>query len=375
MDKFRKYLACFMLVSFIITTAFSVAYSHPKDNMAIVIAKEGIIRETANFDGKIVQVLPIGTQLIVVDKDKNWYKISSRDQSIQGWIYKDLIVQDNNNKNRPYNRGRVAVSTALNLRSSPTTKSDIIGKLYNGMELEILGTSDQWYEVKLDNGTNGFVHSDYIKIVPNFPLGRILVNNSDIFEKDNPASQRKFSLSKNEKVYIKEYNKGWYNIITPDLKNGWIKSDRVGLQIDLSQPVSRSGTRRHIFSDIKEVASKYLGKPYRYATSGPNSFDCSGFTYYILNTYYSEYLAKKGIKLPRSSRAQATVGVYVNRSELQKGDLVFFNNGTSSTISHVGIYIGDKQFVHASSGRNMKVMISPLNYGTYNSRYSTARRL
>ncbi|MBC3194552.1 C40 family peptidase [Pseudonocardia sp. C8] len=87
-----------------------------------------------------------------------------------------------------------------------------------------------------------------------------------------------------------------------------------------------------------------LGKPYRWGATGPSAFDCSGLISYA----YS----KAGKDVPRTSRAQATVGTKVAKSDLRPGDLVFFY----SPVSHVGIYIGGGKIVHAStSGEPVKV--------------------
>lgn len=93
-----------------------------------------------------------------------------------------------------------------------------------------------------------------------------------------------------------------------------------------------------------EVAVAQLGKPYRWAGSGPNSFDCSGLTSYAW--------AKAGVQLPRSSRAQYAGTTRISRSDLQPGDLVFYH----SPISHVAMYIGDGQVVESpNSGNNVRI--------------------
>jgi len=92
------------------------------------------------------------------------------------------------------------------------------------------------------------------------------------------------------------------------------------------------------------TAMAQLGKPYRWGATGPSAFDCSGLVSYAF--------AAAGKDVPRTSSAQATAGTAVSRSDLQPGDLVFFY----SPVSHVGIYIGDGQIVHAStSGKPVKV--------------------
>jgi cell wall-associated NlpC family hydrolase len=84
-----------------------------------------------------------------------------------------------------------------------------------------------------------------------------------------------------------------------------------------------------------DTALAQRGKPYVWAATGPNAFDCSGLTQFAY--------AAAGVRIPRVADAQATVGVPVSRSQLQPGDLIFFY----SPISHVGIYIGNGQMVHA----------------------------
>jgi cell wall-associated NlpC family hydrolase len=96
-----------------------------------------------------------------------------------------------------------------------------------------------------------------------------------------------------------------------------------------------------------DAALSQLGKPYVWGGTGPNGFDCSGLTQWAY--------AKAGITLPRVAAAQAGYGTPVSRSQLQPGDLVFFY----SPISHVGIYLGNGQMVHAPTSGDV-VKISPL---------------
>lgn len=109
-------------------------------------------------------------------------------------------------------------------------------------------------------------------------------------------------------------------------------------------------------------ASQFLGTPYVWAANGPNSFDCSGFTKYV----YAHF----GVDLPRVSRDQAEVGAYVEKSDLQPGDLVFFKNG-SSPVHHVGIYVGNGSYIHAPRTGDV-VKISSLSS---RSDYAWARRV
>ncbi|MEG8946830.1 C40 family peptidase [Rosettibacter firmus] len=111
---------------------------------------------------------------------------------------------------------------------------------------------------------------------------------------------------------------------------------------------------------------KYLDAPYKYGGNSNDGIDCSGFTRQIfLNTF--------SIELPRSAREQFQIGEKVEKNELEFGDLVFFNTSRRSKPGHVGIYIGDNQFVHSS--RKLGVTISSLNEKYYAKRYYGARRI
>jgi cell wall-associated NlpC family hydrolase len=118
-------------------------------------------------------------------------------------------------------------------------------------------------------------------------------------------------------------------------------------------------------SSIVQTALAYRGARYRRGGTSRGGFDCSGFTRYVF--------AKYGIILPHSSAAQARIGKPVGRHELQPGDLVFFQTYRRG-ISHVGIYIGNGQFVHASTHRR-GVTVDSLNSPYYAPRYRGARRV
>mgnify|MGYP002967573040 FL=1 len=120
-------------------------------------------------------------------------------------------------------------------------------------------------------------------------------------------------------------------------------------------------------SSIVSIAQQYLGVPYVYGGSSASGFDCSGFTMYVF--------AQAGIKLPHGATSQLSYGTEVSRSDLQPGDLVFFQD-YGYTASHVGIYIGGDQFIHASSSyyNGHCVVITSLSETYYNNHYLTARR-
>ncbi|MEK3688185.1 NlpC/P60 family protein [Paenibacillus sp. LMG 31459] len=120
------------------------------------------------------------------------------------------------------------------------------------------------------------------------------------------------------------------------------------------------------FADSKmdKVIDKAIGTKYVSGGVSTNGFDCSGFTMYVFD--------KIGINLPHQSGSQYQMGTAVSRDEMRPGDLVFFNT-SGKGISHVGIYVGDGEFAHASSSRG--VTISSLSDSYYVNRYVGAKRI
>lgn len=184
---------------------------------------------------------------------------------------------------------------------------------------------------------------------------------------DQSATSSKLGiLSKGEKVT--GIDKGEWVEFTFNGKTGYvIKSYLSATKPAAEQPKANNNSgnstpakteKQSYSSDIDkvvEVALAQVGKPYIWASANPNiGFDCSGLTYYAFK--------QAGINLNRTSYTQINNGVSVDSKDLRKGDLVFFNNG-GGRISHVGIYIGNNQFVHASSP-GTGVIVSKL-FGSY----------
>jgi len=122
-------------------------------------------------------------------------------------------------------------------------------------------------------------------------------------------------------------------------------------------------------SSLKLTSAKsQLGKRYVWGATGPYSFDCSGFTKYVCD--------KNGVCIPRTSIKQSKIGQRVSRKELKAGDLIFFDTSKRRRgyVNHVGIYIGNNKFIHASSAKR-KVVITSLETPFYKSRFKWGSRV
>lgn len=158
------------------------------------------------------------------------------------------------------------------------------------------------------------------------------------------------------------YNNTYKKPETKITENTVVTTENV-IQKRISTPTtSRSSTDVRL---VLKTASDLLGKSYSYGASGPNSFDCSGFTMYVYQT--------AGVNLPHNAAAQFNVGAKVSRGDLIAGDLVFFGYYGSNSINHVGIYNGDGVFIHASTKQG--VITTSLDSSYYANNYKGAVRV
>ncbi|MFT5157823.1 MAG: cell wall-associated NlpC family hydrolase, partial [Bacteroidia bacterium] len=144
-------------------------------------------------------------------------------------------------------------------------------------------------------------------------------------------------------------------------------NDVIAVDVPLAEPTNTKLTLR---DSIVNFGKTLLGTPYIYGACNEDGFDCSGFVYYVFRHFQ--------IEVPRSSRQFKDFGEEVLIDNVQKGDILVFLGPTSTTIGHVGIVSNPKgkesDFIHASSGRSMKVIISSLKQDQYAQRFVKAVR-
>ena len=257
--------------------------------------------------------------------------------------------------------------TTLRVRSEASTAGEVLTKLDNGIQVEVLSTVDSgWYQISYEVIT-GYVSGEYLTVdeaeAASLPQERapvyvrITADSLNIRSAPGTDQEKVGKLSAGRIVEtLEELEDGWYRI-----EEGYISAEFTEV-VDPSELVQSSKGQ-----EIVNYAMQFLGYPYVYGGSSPRGFDCSGFTSYI----YKQF----GYSLKRSASDQLDNGTSVSRSELQPGDLVMFKKGSSSRrASHVGIYIGNNQFIHSSTSR-VGVIISGMDEAYYTSGFVGARRI
>ncbi|MEA3418533.1 MAG: C40 family peptidase [Campylobacterota bacterium] len=117
----------------------------------------------------------------------------------------------------------------------------------------------------------------------------------------------------------------------------------------------------NITEKLITLAKSKLGDSYAPAQAGPDHFDCSGFVYYLFKT--------NGINIPRSSLEQSKSGKKLTRSEIKRGDILFFDTYNRNHVNHSGVYLEKGKFIHSSSGKAYGVTISELDKGFYKEKF------
>ena len=248
--------------------------------------------------------------------------------------------------------------SSLRMRSAASTSASVVTTLDEGVAVAVLdGSTDGWHRVSY-NGKVGFVSADYLAIDQDnvfTSYGRVTGDGVCVRSAPSTEGATLATVDADAIVTVNGFVDGWYDVTCKYGTEGYIRSDFVTLTNSDS-----SGSN----SDIVALAKQHLGTRYSYGGASPSGFDCSGFTMYV----YSQM----GYSLPHSATSQWQSGLgtrVYSISELQPGDLVFFNDpsrNAGKACSHAGIYIGNGQHIHSSSSRSGGVIISDLTSGYYN---------
>lgn len=342
-------------------------------------------RSAPNTSSTSYGELKNGTKVNVVGVSSGWYKVTYNGKT--GYIHPDYITLASSSAGTaiaPSNTvtsttgtaGTVKCSSSVNLRSAANTSSSILAELKNGTKITVVSTANGWCKVTY-SGKTGYIKQDYVSTTGSASNNTsastgtaAVVKCSSTVNFRSAASTSSTilgELKNGTAVTVLSTSNGWSKVSYAG-KAGYISADYL-VTASSGTAISPSNTAASVSISAKRqsvlnYAAQFLGVPYVYGGSTPSGFDCSGFTSYVFkNTVGS---------IPRVAQAQYDATTRVSRDDLLPGDLVFFGSSTSS-ISHVGIYVGSNQFIHAPSTGDV-VKYSSLT-GSYATRYQGAGRV
>ena len=254
------------------------------------------------------------------------------------------------------NLGMSVISSGnLNIRQEASTDSEVIGILTNHNACELLEDAGEWYKVTSGKVT-GYVNKQYLvtgdeaESIAEQEIKTVATVNTETLNVRAEKSTEAAVLSQvgnSEAFTVNSVADGWVEISVDD-SVGYISQDYVTLAQALPtaktiEQVKYGDGVSDVRASVVSYALQFVGNRYVWGgTSLEKGVDCSGFTMRILGKY--------GISLPHSARAQPSYGTKISASEAKPGDLFFYGSGRS--ISHVAIYIGNGQIVHASNKRD-----------------------
>ena len=379
--------------------------------------------------GAVITTLSKGTTVAVLNNSSSWYKVSVNGK--EGYVSGEYLT-GTTATDVALGTGTVKCSSSVNFRSAPNTSSTSYGELKNGTKVNVVGVSSGWYKVTY-NGKTGYIHPDYITlasssagtaIAPSNTVtsttgtaGKVKCSSSvNLRSEANTSSSILAELKNGTAVTVVSTANGWCKV-TCSGKTGYIKQDYVSTTGSASNNTSAStGTAAVVkcsstvnFRSSASTSSTILGElkngtavTVLSTSNGWSKVSYAGKAGYISADYLvtassgtaispSNTAASVSISAKRQSvlnYAAQFLGVpyvyggstpsgfdattRVSRDDLLPGDLVFFGSSTSS-ISHVGIYVGSNQFIHAPSTGDV-VKYSSLT-GSYATRYQGAGRV
>ncbi len=256
-------------------------------------------------------------------------------------------TEEENNQNQQENKTEEVTEISktgyvkadgLNIRKEPTTSSEAIHSLSFNSKVKITGEIDGWYRIDY-NDQVGYVSQKY-------------VSDTKLPETTARGGYDRTTASSEENT-----------VATQEA----VQENQVEAETEQEQEEESTASASSEGNDVVEFAKKYLGYKYVAGGSSPSTgFDCSGFTTYVFRNF--------GVSLNRSSKDQIKNGTAVSKSNLQPGDIVIFKNQGKTAIGHVGIYIGNGNFIHAANKKE-GVVITALSSSYYSQRYVGARRV
>jgi len=255
----------------------------------------------------------------------------------------------------------VVVVPVANMYSKPTEKVDVVSQAIYGNNVRLIEARGEWSRIETADHYRGWTPSRHLRIVlagNGYASAGSTVQVESLFaniyaEPDVTKHKPVLTIPFEVKLEVvaetpkpkgsPESHEGWIHVRLPGMTNAWIQAGDVALD---PKPLS--------IPESIELAKRFLGLPYLWGGRSSFGYDCSGFTQMLVRA--------RGLEMPRDADKQAAWSgvVRVQRNDLQPGDLLFFGS-SEKDINHTGMYIGDGQFIQASTNDHPVVQIGRLN--------------
>jgi len=235
-------------------------------------------------------------------------------------------------------------------------------------ELHAANPGVEWRKLQIGQKLNLPGGSEDTTSIPKIETAKVKVKTNGVNVRKEPSTNSgvRTTVDKGTVATVLDRQGAWYELRFPKGTVGWIRGDLL-IAADGSSGTSKPAAPVNAdkATSIIDSAKDMLGVRYKWGGNSRGGIDCSGLTTLVFS--------KNGIRLPRTSIEQSKIGSRVNKEDLQAGDLLFFITGRSSSrINHVGLYIGEGKFIHASSYKGRVIVTSLSDYG---GGYAGARRV
>ncbi len=336
------------------------------------------VRALPSDEAEVIDNLEKMTEVEILESTDGWYKISFSD--MDGYVPADCISVDKSVAEESamnythYKKAHIDInSSAVRVRTAASEESDIIEELDDNTSVVIMGQEDNF--IKIAYGSDyreGYVIASAVepddKWVSMEAVSRIQQEAAEAKAAaareaaEKAAAEKEAAEKEAAAAAAAEKEAAEKKASESASKNESSYSKTASAKEEKVESSSTSSASKG--QAIVDTAMKYLGVKYVWGGTSPSGFDCSGLVQYVCR--------QNGISVSRTSSAQAKNGVAVSKSNLQPGDLVFFQSGGS--IHHVGIYIGNGQMIHAPQTGDV-VKISSINTAYRINGYACARRV